>query len=139
LINRIIILAAVLIAVGTPTHSIDLCSGGNRAARKVTCLVDGDTGWENGVKWRLLDIDTPETSQAECAAEQAIGKRATIRLQQLMSAGYTLESSGRTDRTSDHRELLRVRLVDGRDAGSVLVDEGLAQRWPNKRNIWCGP
>ncbi len=99
--------------------------------------MDGDTGWEKGVKWRLLDIDTPETSQAECAAEHAIGKRATIRLQQLMSGGYTLESSGRTDRTSDHRELLRVHLVDGRDAGSVLVDEGLAQWWPNKGNRWC--
>jgi endonuclease YncB( thermonuclease family) len=47
-----------------PAMAIDMCSGGDRAARKVTCLVDGDTGWERGVKWRLLDIDAPETHGA---------------------------------------------------------------------------
>jgi hypothetical protein len=23
-------------------------------------------------------------------------------------------------------------------AASVLLDEGLAQRWPNSGNVWCG-
>ena len=39
---------AQLSRIGMPP----VCSGGNRAARKLTCIVDGDTGWENGVKWR---------------------------------------------------------------------------------------
>ncbi len=58
---------------------------GDRVARRLTCLVDGDTGWELGTKWRLLDIDTPETIEAECDREKEIGERAKLRLQSLMS------------------------------------------------------
>ena len=53
-------------AIQTAEYSyIPICSGGNRRARKVTCLVDGDTGWEHGVKWRLKSVDTPEISKPE--------------------------------------------------------------------------
>ena len=90
------------------------------------------------MKWRLLDIDTPETSQAKCAREHELGDQATRRLQQLMANGYRLKSSGEEDRTSDRRDLVHVVLADGRDAGEVLVQEGLAQPWPNKGNKWCG-
>jgi endonuclease YncB( thermonuclease family) len=123
---------------GAPALAIDMCSGGDRAARKVTCLVDGDTGWERGVKWRLLDIDAPETHGAQCADEKAIGDLSTRRLQQLMAGGYQISDSGQKDRTSDHRALVRVILQDGRDGGTVLIQENLAQRWPNKGNMWCG-
>jgi len=34
------------------------------------CLVDGDTGWERGVKWRLTRVDTPEVSEPSCANER---------------------------------------------------------------------
>lgn len=115
-----------------------MCSGGNRAARKVTCLVDADTGWKRGVKWRLLDIDAPEISRPECRREAETGNRATRRLQQLMSGGYMLEDSGRKDRTSDRRALMQIILPDGRDAGQILIKEGLSQPWPNRGNKWCG-
>jgi endonuclease YncB( thermonuclease family) len=129
---------ALLLMTASSAWAIPLCSGGDRAARKVTCLVDGDTGWDRGVKWRLLEIDTPETSGAECARERQIGKQATQRLQQLMAGGYRIDESGTKDRTSNRRELVRIILPDGRDAGQVLVREGLAQLWPNKGNKWCG-
>jgi endonuclease YncB( thermonuclease family) len=59
--------AIVCIAVmATPTAAIDVCAGGNRAERKVTCVMDGETIWQDGVKMRLLEIDTPETFQAQC-------------------------------------------------------------------------
>jgi endonuclease YncB( thermonuclease family) len=54
-------LAALLGFLPKDAAAIDTCSGGNRAARKVTRIVDGDTIWQAGVKMRLLDIDTPET------------------------------------------------------------------------------
>ena len=129
---------AAVAALAGPAEAIEICSGGNRAARKVTCLVDADTGWERGVKWRLLDIDAPEISKPECRREAEIGNQATRRLQQLMARGYTLKDSGRKDRTSDKRALVRVVLPDGRDAGQVLISEGLAQPWPNRGNMWCG-
>lgn len=135
---RILLAVAALMAMSTPALAIDECSGGNRAARKLSCVVDGDTIWHRGVKMRLLDIDAPETSGAECSQERAIGKQATRRLQQLMGRGYRIQDGGKKDRTSDRRSLVRVILPDGRDAGEVLINEGLAQPWPNKGNIWCG-
>lgn len=128
--------AALLFAIAaSPAQAIDLCDGGDRAARKVTCLVDGDTGWEKGKKWRMTGIDTPETFHPECPREKQIGMAATKRLQVLMSRGYTLKDEGK--KGYYHRELVSVILADRRDAGEVLIREGLAQPWPNKGNIWC--
>ena len=119
-----------------PQHSgaMPICSGGNRAARGVTCLVDGDTGWENGEKWRIAGIDTPELSQPACAAEKRVALAARDRMRSLMAGGYSL--SGR-DSDRYGRRLVTVTLADGRDAGEVLVAEGLSQRWPNRGNPWC--
>jgi len=135
--NMKLALASALMAMFvTDANAIDVCKGGFRAARKVTCLVDGDTGWENGEKWRMLDIDTPETQKAACPAELEKGKEALRRLQILMSTNeYGLDYNGKADRNK--RLLVRVILSDGRDAGEVLIAEGLAQPWPNKGNVWC--
>ena len=115
---------------------IGTCSGGNRAERKVTCIVDGDTGWERGVKWRMAGVDTPEYGQhASCSAERRTARKATTRLRQLMNGGYQLIETGRSGRHG--RVLVSVRLKDGRNAGDVLIQEGLAQRWPNSGNPWC--
>ncbi|MEF2549538.1 thermonuclease family protein [Aurantimonas sp. E1-2-R+4] len=123
-------------AATAPRYSgpIGICSGGNRAERRVTCIVDGDTGWQDGDKWRMKDIDTPEISKPECAAEKRKGLAARDRLRNLMSAGYSLTQDG----TGYYgRTLVTVTLADGRDAGEVLVQEGLSQRWPNTGNPWC--
>lgn len=117
--------------------AIEECRGGDRAARHVNCVVDGDTLWIDGVKLRMLDIDAPETFQAECKRERMVGVQAKERLIQLMGQGYRIEYSGKADRTAAKRQLVRVRLKDGRDAGHVLLNESLAQRWPNKANPWC--
>ncbi len=114
---------------------IPICSGGNRAGRRVSCLVDGDTGWEAGVKWRLLNVDAPELSSSQCQAERRMALRARQRLQVLMSNGYRIDWTGKTG--SYGRALVRIALSDGRYAGDVLLAEGLAQPWPNQGNIWC--
>lgn len=133
-----LLLPSLALTAPRPAHAIELCKGGKRAERKVTCIVDGDTIWQAGNKLRLLDIDAPETGGAECPAERQRGHQATLRLQALMSDGYAIRWSGRGDRTSSHRQLVRIKLKDGRDAGKALLREGLAQPWPNKGNIWCG-
>jgi len=56
-----------------PKH-LPLCDSGAR----VTCVVDGDTFWLDGVKVRITDIDTPEVSDPLCAAEAALGARASF-------------------------------------------------------------
>ncbi|WAP67574.1 thermonuclease family protein [Jiella pelagia] len=111
--------------------ALPLCGQGKR----VTCLVDGDTGWAGGTKWRLLNIDAPEVSRPECPREKIVANQATRRLQALLATGYDLDGDG-YDRY--RRELVTITLSDGRDAGSVLIAEGLAQPWPNSGNPWCG-
>ncbi|WP_128292026.1 thermonuclease family protein [Afifella aestuarii] len=130
------ILSDVAISSAAAGEMLPICTGGNRAARKVTCVVDGDTGWEAGVKWRAIDVDTPEIGHAACIRERQLGERARDRLRELMSDGYTIEWVH--ERGNFGRELATVRLSDGRDAGQVLIEEGLSQRWPNEGNVWCG-
>lgn len=100
------------------------------------CVVDGDTFWFAGEKIRIADIDTPETHGPDCAAEAALGARATQRLHALLSAGpFSLESGGRdTDR---YGRKLRIVTRGGASLGAQLVDEGLARRWDGARRPWC--
>jgi endonuclease YncB( thermonuclease family) len=121
---------------GASLALMPVCSGGNRAARKLTCLVDGDTGWENGTKWRLEDVDAAELTQPECSAEYEKAIAARDRLRRQLSQGYTIEWVG--SRGSYGRQLVRIILSDGRSAGRFLLEEGLAQSWPNTGNVWCG-
>ena len=102
----------------------------------VTCVVDGDTFWFGGEKYRIADIDTPETHGPRCAAEGALGARATERLQALMNAGaFSLESGDRdTDR---YGRSLRVVTRGGESIGGMLVAEGLAREWDGARHGWC--
>lgn len=115
--------------------TIPVCCGGDRAERKLTCIVDGDTGLERGVKWHALNVDTPEISQPECGAEKRLSLKVRERLRQLMAGGYRIEWAGGRGRYG--RELSNVILSDGRDAGQVLIEEGLSQPWPNDGNRWC--
>ncbi|WBT39180.1 thermonuclease family protein [Hyphomicrobium sp. DMF-1] len=100
-----------------------------------TCLVDGDTGWQGGRKWRLIGIDAPELANAECGRERELAQKSLHRLTELMASGYRIVWSGKDDRYG--RALVNVTLADGRDAGSVLKTEKLAQSWPNRGNVWC--
>ncbi len=110
---------------------VALCSGFQRR----TCLIDGDTGRDNGKKWRLISIDTPELSEPECENERRLGTAARDRLRDLLAGGYRIRPSGRDD--PHGRTLVDIELPDGRDVSRVLLDEGLAQKWPNRGNIWC--
>ncbi|MXP44214.1 thermonuclease family protein [Allopontixanthobacter sediminis] len=106
------------------------------AARRIHCVVDGDTFWHAGAKIRIADINTPETSRPGCADEARLGARATLRLTQLLNAGpFALEQQGRdTDR---YGRQLRIVTRGGASIGAVLVAEGLAEPWTGRRRDWC--
>ncbi|WP_313330865.1 thermonuclease family protein [Sphingobium yanoikuyae] len=100
------------------------------------CVVDGDTFWFRGEKYRIADIDTPETHGPRCPEEGALGARATSRLQQLMNAGpFSLEIDGRA--TDKYGRALRIVTRDGQSIGQQLVAEGLARTWDGRRHPWC--
>jgi micrococcal nuclease len=119
-------------AMPTVAASFPICGGSVRS----TCVVDGDTFWLEGTKYRIADIDTPEVSDFGCASEKALGDRATVRLAALLNAGpFALEPA---DRDEDrYGRKLRVVTRDGASLGAQLVSEGLAHRWGGPDREWC--
>ena len=115
------------------SRSFPVCAGGARIA----CVVDGDTFWLDGVKFRIADINTPETSDPQCAAEAKRGQQAKLRLQSLLNAGpFELRSGARDE--DIHGRKLRTVHRGGRSIGATLVAEGLAHEWRGRRESWCG-
>ena len=135
------VMAAVVAGALTVTLSagaIEICSGGNRAARGVTCVVDADTWWDQGVKYRHAQINAPEISPrgARCEIERRLGLLARDRLRELMSGGFQTIPLGVEGAYG--RELATIRLADGREAGAVLVTEGLAKIFSTLgHKEWC--
>lgn len=110
-----------------------LCASGGG----VNCVVDGDTFWFASDKYRIADIDTPETHPARCAAEQRLGDAATRRLRALLSDGaFALQPIDRdTDR---YGRRLRIVTRDGVSIGDALIAEGLARPYVGgPRAGWC--
>lgn len=119
-------------AAAVAARSFPICSGSVR----VTCVVDGDTFWLDGTRIRIADIDTPEVGSPGCSAEADLGRKATVRLVELLSAGsFALE---RIDRDEDrYGRKLRIVSRDGQSIGNILVAEGLAHEWGGARRSWC--
>jgi len=96
------------------------------------CVVDGDTVWWHGEKIRLADIDAPEM-RGRCGTERRLAVAARDRLVTLL-AGQRVTVS-RTGRDRYGRTLARLGTPSGQ-TGELLIREGLASRWPKRRN-WC--
>ena len=107
------------------------------------CVIDGDTFKLGQRKIRIIGIDAPEVSQAQCPAEAALGERATARLQNLLNAG-PFEMVGRLgdmqDRYSRDLRLVRRAKPGGgyTSIASEMRDSGLARRYVGGlRGGWC--
>ena len=108
--------------------------------------VDGDTIKCDGVNMRdmgdgapfVSGYDTPEIQHRKCQAELDLARVAKDRMNELLSThGVQVWDSGERDERWD-RPLVWVILPDGRSAGSVLIDEGLARVWtPDYEADWC--
>ena len=115
-------------------------------------VIDGDTVRSAGQIFRLVGFNTPESGlNAQCSSEQALSAKATDRLRQLLDKGKpnlqrvacACDPGTEGTRRCNHGRLCGKLTVDGRDVGSILVAEGLAQRfecWASScplRKNWC--
>ncbi|WP_249696484.1 hypothetical protein [Stappia sp. WLB 29] len=107
------------VPVPVPAPSLAVCRGGDRAARHVTCVVDGDTFWLRGTKHRLACVDAAEMdSRGGIEARRVLARV-------LADPAARVTPAGRQGRYG--RELSRVVSTAG-DAERVLVGAGLARR-----------
>lgn len=111
---------------------LPMCQNG----RGSDCVIDGDTFRLEGQSVRIADIDTPETRDYGCAAEKALGDRATARMRQLLNAG-PFELQGYERDEDQYGRKLRIVTRDGQSLGQILVAEGLARTWDGARHPWC--
>jgi len=101
----------------------------------MNCVVDGDTVWIAGIKYRLEEIDAPERGDgAECKLESDMAMEATTRLAHILSTnGWKIVPSGK-----DRYGRVLARFVIGETtAGKMLVESGLARLWSGRKETWC--
>jgi len=102
--------------------------------QRVTCIVDGDTFWYQGIKIRLLDIDAPEV-EGGCAVERRLAQSATNELTRLLNTGLIQIAYDGQDRYGRHLARLWVR--DG-EVGPAMVAAGLAEPFGRRGpSLWC--
>lgn len=121
-----------LMSLATFTSTYSKCTLGSR-----TCVIDGDTIKIAGETIRMLDIDAPETRNAQCAAELERGNRATRRLIEILNSGQVSVVKRGSRDVDRYGRSLRIVMINGRSAGDILVSEGLARKWSGQRRPWC--
>jgi endonuclease YncB( thermonuclease family) len=137
--------AVIALALAVPARAEPIDPAGVR-------VLDGDTIEAQGMVYRLVGFDAPETGRrAQRASEHEKGELAKARLVKLVAGGgLDLErvvcscrpGAERTPACNDGRlcGTLRAR---GRDVGAILISEGLARRYvcgPRScpaRTAWC--
>ncbi|MGN6769305.1 MAG: thermonuclease family protein [Rhizobiaceae bacterium] len=123
------IAAACALSMPAAATEWPVCHGGNRAARHVTCVVDDDTWWRDGVKYRLACVDALEIDDMR-------GIEARDELRRLLSrTDARVRDLGIEDR---YRRSLAMIAVGDTTTGRILVSKGLAERkdYRDTRN-WC--
>ncbi|CAH1656742.1 Nuclease-like protein [Hyphomicrobiales bacterium] len=109
-------------------------------AQERILVLDGDTIAVGRERIRVIGVDAPETFDARCPAEKALGDKATAAMRQMVAQGVRVERTGTKDRY--RRSLARV-YFRGRDVADIMVERGLAVRYdcPHgrcpKRIDWC--
>jgi len=102
--------------------------------------IDGDTIVIDREHIRIANIDAPEIGHPKCDAELRLGQVAKRRLAELLGTGEIVVHRGdpKDGRLKDrYGRTLATITIDGRDAGEILITEGLARPWTGRRSPWC--
>ena len=93
-------------------------------------VIDGDTVRFQGVAYRLSGIDAPEVGdKARCDYERRLADAATVRLRNLIAGGdarCACRPGQEGTRNCNFGRLGGSLSIGGRDAGNILISEGLA-------------
>lgn len=120
----------------SPGDGVPNDGSGQIAAAEIR-VIDGDTVEWQGVNYRLEGFDAPETLQADCEAERAMGEATASMLRSLILGADQIDVQVQpgTDKFGRGIALL---LTDGEDVGQRLISQGLARPYEGgTRESWC--
>jgi endonuclease YncB( thermonuclease family) len=114
-------------------------------------VVDGDTIRAGGLTYRLVGFDTPETRDAKCPQERALGERAASRLRAIVGGSSLDLTEVRCSclpgthgtRFCNHGRRCGVLKANREDVGQLLIRERLARPFVcgkyqcPTRQPWC--
>ena len=126
--------------------SVFCCGVANAVPAVVDYHFDGDTfsaqvNLEQDiaitVRVRLINVDTPEMN-GQCKAEKIMAQSAKDLLISIIPKGTVVDLQNIKDDKYLGRINANVILPDGRDAGKILIDTGLARPYKGeRRKSWC--
>ena len=100
-------------------------------------MIDGDTADIDGVRYRLVGYDTPETYQAQCDVEKAWGNQATARARELITGAGAVDVIVLPGKDRYGRGLARM-FIGNQNLGDILIAENLARAYDGgQRAGWC--
>ena len=110
-------------------------SGQSRAEKSLTHIYwsDADSGYLKGRKFRLKDVDGPETRSlrqrggAKCEAEIVLGYEHKAAMKAL-TQNKTIVETGNFGKDIYGRELLSLS-VDGEDLRALAIQKGILRSW----------
>ena len=118
--NKLVATAAVLFLIGSTIPS----SHAANTVTSITKVYDGDTlTLSTGEKVRLLQIDTPELSPAECYGEEA---RGTLLSLLGLSGQLSFKTDPKLDKVDRYGRLLRYIFIGKTNINLKLVELGAA-------------
>ena len=102
-------------------------------------VIDGDTVERAGVRHRLIGVDAPEISEAQCPKERALGRAAAQRLRELIASASSVDLWPEGNAKDAYGRQLSHLMIDGQDAGEMLIAERLAHPYHGRetRGGWC--
>ncbi|WP_244562526.1 thermonuclease family protein [Ensifer aridi] len=119
----------------SPTPALPIVEIASQFSTQSFTVTDGDTiRLDDGTRVRLNGINAPESRDPQCDREAILGNRAKERLEELSATGVTKvyqvqcackPGTEGTDKCNYGRSC-GVLTIDGRDAGRILISEGLA-------------
>jgi micrococcal nuclease len=128
--------ACSVLAGGLATRDPMLAHAATTPDKNRLYIVDGDTYRWYGITHRILNLDAPELHSPQCDEERIAAMRATVRLSDIMGAGFTQEDQGRPDKYG--RTLSLVRDAHGVEIAKTLIKEGLGREYHGgHREGWC--
>jgi micrococcal nuclease len=100
------------------------------------CLIDGNSFWYDGRKYRLADIDAPELHRPNCDQERILGKQAAYQLYKLINKQRFSLKKSKPEYDKYGRNLV-VMMQNGASVGKKLLAEGLAKKYGDASSNWC--